>query len=164
MVCLWSATGSIDLRRNGLLMGKVERLGQARLGPQPLAQAAGVAALSMDSSYYESVRGIWAQRVNCLYELLNDIPGVQHNKPAGAFYTMVQLPVDNTEHFARYLIEDFRLQTDSGPTSLIVAPGGWLLRRLTKRTRQIRLAAVLEEPKIALAIDVLKTALERYNR
>lgn len=158
----WSACGlrlGALISRNPQLMEKVERLGQARLGPQPLAQAAGTAALEMDESYYEAIRNLWKGRVNTLYNSLNQIPGIQHNRPDGAFYTMVELPVDNSEKFARFLVTDFR----SNGESLVVAPGGGFYADPRRGKKQIRLAAVLEEEKIHRAIEILGQALTAYS-
>ena len=47
-------------------------------------------------------------RVDTMYEELNTIDNITHNRPNGAFYTMVELPVDDSESFARYLVTDFR--------------------------------------------------------
>ena len=48
------------------------------------------------------------KQVETMYNELNKIENITHNHPNGAFYTMVDLPVDNTETFARYLVTDFR--------------------------------------------------------
>ena len=140
-------------------MEKVERFGQARLGAQPLAQAAGIAALQMDESYYEGIRNLWKTRVNTMYQTLNQIPGIQHNRPNGAFYTMVELPIDDSEAFARFLVTDFR----SNKESLVVAPGGGFYADSQRGKKQIRLAAVLEEHKIKRAIEILGEAIQAYN-
>jgi aspartate aminotransferase len=158
----WSACGlrlGALISRNEELMEKVERLGQARLGAQPLAQSAGIAALNMSEQYYEDVRQTWKTRVDAMYKALNTIPGITHNKPKGAFYTMVELPVDSSENFARYLITDFR----SNNESLVVAPGGGFYADPRRGEKQIRLAAVLEEQKINRAIEILGEALQKYN-
>ena len=92
----WSACGlrlGALISRNERLMEKIERLGQARLGPQPLAQEAGITALQLEEAYYESVRMEWKERVDVLFEALRAIPNIKQNKPQGAFYTMVELPV-----------------------------------------------------------------------
>lgn len=156
----WSACGlrlGALISRNQTLMEKVERLGQARLGPQPLAQAAAVAALNLGEDFYESIRLTWKSRVNTLYQALNQIEGIQHNKPEGAFYTMVKLPVPS-EDFAQYLIHTFR----DNHQSLVVAPGGGFYGNPEEGAYQIRLAAVLEEPKILRAVDILKKALDSF--
>ncbi|MBM75896.1 MAG: aspartate aminotransferase [Proteobacteria bacterium] len=158
----WSACGlrlGALISRNQDLMGRIERLGQARLGVQPLAQHAGIAALNMPESYYEEIRGIWKERVDCLYDSLNKIPNIKHNKPSGAFYTMVELPVDSAEHFARHLVTNFRSQGES----LVIAPGGGFYVDNKRGKAQIRLAAVLEPQKIKRSAEILGEALSSYQ-
>lgn len=162
----WSACGlrlGALISRNLELMEKVERLGQARLGPQPLAQHAGIAALKMPNEYYEDVRLTWKNRVDVLTDALDHIDGVQFNKPTGAFYSMVELPVDSTEDFARFLITDFRSERDGKLESLVVAPGSGFYVDGKRGQRQIRLAAVLEPTKIQRSIEILQEALVAYN-
>ncbi len=147
------------ISRNAELMEKVERLGQARLGPQPLAQVAGVAALTLPESYYEQVRQTYARRVSTMIEALGQIEGVSCHAPAGAFYTMVQLPISDAEGFARFLITDFR---DAGE-SLVVAPGGGFYSEPERGLGQIRLAAVMEPAKIQRAIEILGRGLAAFR-
>ena len=139
-------------------MEKIERLGQARLGPQPLAQEAGITALQLEEEYYESVRMEWKERVDVLFDALRAIPNIKQNKPQGAFYTMVELPV-LAEDFAQFLIHDFR---DNGE-SLVVAPGGGFYEDPEHGKNQIRLAAVLEPAKIRRAIEILGKALQAFQ-
>ena len=162
----WSACGlrlGALISRNLELMEKIERLGQARLGPQPLAQHAGIAALKMPNEYYEEIRLTWKNRVDVLADALDKIDGVQFNKPTGAFYSMVELPVDSTEAFARFLITDFRSKRDGKLESLVVAPGSGFYVDGKRGQRQIRLAAVLEPAKIQRSIEILQEALIAYN-
>ena len=162
----WSACGlrlGALISRNLELMEKVERLGQARLGPQPLAQHVGITALEMPDEYYEDVRLTWKNRVDVLADALGKIDGVQFNKPTGAFYSMVELPVDSTENFARFLITDFRSEQNSKQESLVVAPGSGFYVDGVRGQNQIRLAAVLEPTKIKRSIEILQEALVAYN-
>ena len=157
----WSACGlrlGALISRNERLMEKIERLGQARLGPQPLAQEAGITALQLEEEYYESVRMEWKERVDVLFDALGAIPNIKQNKPQGAFYTMVELPV-LAEDFAQFLIHDFR---DNGE-SLVVAPGGGFYEDPEHGKNQIRLAAVLEPAKIRRAIEILGKALQAFQ-
>ena len=157
----WSACGlrlGALISRNERLMEKIERLGQARLGPQPLAQEAGITALQLEEEYYESVRMEWKERVDVLFDALSSIPNIKQNKPQGAFYTMVELPV-LAEDFAQFLIHDFR---DNGE-SLVVAPGGGFYEDPEHGKNQIRLAAVLEPAKIRRAIEILGNALQAFQ-
>ena len=162
----WSACGlrlGALISRNQELMEKVERLGQARLGPQPMAQHVGIAALNMPEAYYETTRLLWKDRVDILANALESVDGVRFNKPTGAFYSMVELPVDSSEDFARFLITDFRSNRDGMDESLVVAPGSGFYVDGQRGEKQIRLAAVLEPTKIQRAIDILSEALQAYN-
>lgn len=157
----WSACGvrlGFLVSRNAQLMEKVERLGQARLGPQPLAQAIGVAALTLPDSYYDSVRATYRSRVHALYDVLSTIPGVGTYKPEGAFYFMLDLPIDDADTFARWLVTDFR---DAGQ-SVVVAPGGGFYADPASGKTQIRLAAVISEAELRRGGELLATALDQY--
>lgn len=144
---------------NEVLMEKVERLGQARLGAQPLAQVAAEAALAMDESYYEDVRATYRARVDAMTEGLLAIDGVSAYRPAGAFYTMVKLPVADSEAFARWLVTDFRHEGES----LVVAPGPGFYSDPSFGRDEIRLAAVLNERDLAHAIGLLGHAVAAYR-
>lgn len=146
------------ISRNLDFMEKVERLGQARLGPQPLAQHVGIAALQLDDSYYASIRRIYRERVTVMMAALDQLPGVSAPHPRGAFYTMVELPVDDTERFARFLVEAFR----SDGESVVVAPGGGFYAAPESGAQKIRLAAVTEAPQLQRAVEVLGEALIAY--
>jgi len=147
------------ISRHRELMERVERLGQARLGPQPLAQAVGIAALQLPEGYYEEVRATYQERCRVLGDALDELPGVQASRPRGAFYTMVELPVDNTESFARFLVMDFR----SAGQSVVVAPGGGFYTDPASGVRQIRLAAVRQSADLERAVAILGEALTAYR-
>ncbi|MBA2320691.1 MAG: pyridoxal phosphate-dependent aminotransferase [Deltaproteobacteria bacterium] len=146
------------LSRNEGLMEKVERLGQARLGVQPLAQTAAIAALSLPETYYEEVRQVYARRVSAMVEAISEIPGAVTPRPNGAFYAMVQLPIDDSDRFARWLVTDFR---DAGE-SVVVAPGGGFYADPASGRREIRLAAVNSEEVLRKAVAILGRGLAAY--
>lgn len=146
------------ISKNRELMEKVERLGQARLGPQPLAQHAGIAALALDDQYYSAIRETYKARVHRMLSSLTAIDGVSTAAPQGAFYAMLELPVSDSDDFARFLVEDFRLDGES----VVVAPAGGFYAHPSSGKQQIRLAAVLEEQRIARAAEVLAAGLHAY--
>ncbi|TVQ94935.1 MAG: aminotransferase class I/II-fold pyridoxal phosphate-dependent enzyme [Deltaproteobacteria bacterium] len=158
----WSACGlrlGFLISRNTELMEKVERLGQARLGPQPLAQEVALAALDLPEAYYTQVRQTYQRRVEALTGTLSGVPGVTVPQPAGAFYSMIELPIDDSERFARWLVEDFR--TAQGE-SVIVAPGPGFYADPSQGRHEVRLAAVLGAPLLERAGEVLAEALQVY--
>jgi aspartate aminotransferase len=159
----WSACGlrlGFLVCRNAAVMEKVERLGQARLGPQPLAQAVAMAAFALPDAYYEEVRLTYQRRVEAMVDALAQIPGVTAPRPEGAFYLMAELPIDDADAFARFLVTDVR---DRGE-SVVVAPGTGFYADPASGRRQVRLAAVLEEAQIRRGVELLGVGLEQYRR
>jgi aspartate aminotransferase len=146
------------ISRNEVFMEKVERLGQARLGPQPLAQAVANAALEMPESYYDEIRGVYKTRVDALVDALSQVRGISTHRPEGAFYCMCRLPVDDADAFARFLVTDFR----SNGESVVVAPGGGFYAKPESGRDQIRLAAVTDGPSLRRAVQILDEALDAY--
>jgi aspartate aminotransferase len=146
------------ISKNAMLMEKIERLGQARLGAQPLAQHAGIAALRMEEAYYAEIRGVYRRRVEAMIDAVASIEGVSAPKPQGAFYAMLELPVDDADRFARFLVTDFRSEGES----LVVAPGPGFYADPTNGRKEIRLAAVIHEDHIQRAIGILGEALDVY--
>lgn len=149
--------------RNLDLMEKVERLGQARLGPQPRAQKATIAALKLPASYYEEVRTTYMKRVGAMMDALATIPGVSFPRPKGAFYSMVRLPVKDTEVFARFLVEEFRDRTGGKEESVVVAPGPGFYADPSSGRDEIRVAAVRDEKTLARGVEVLAHGLVAYR-
>jgi aspartate aminotransferase len=146
------------ISRNLEVMDKIERLGQARLGVQPLAQHAGIVALGLPDSYYEEVRHIYRERVAAMMGALDQIPGVRAPHPRGAFYSMVELPVDDTEAFARWLVTTFRKDGET----VVIAPGPGFYADPSSGKREARLAAVCAVPELERAVALLGEALRVY--
>jgi aspartate aminotransferase len=147
------------ISRNADLMEKIERVAQARLGVQPLAQHVGMRALSLPESYYEEVRTVYLERVGAMMDALATLPGVEAPRPKGAFYSMVKLPIDDSEAFARFLVEDFRSEGES----VVVAPGPGFYADPSSGRNQIRLAAVCEVPKLQRAVELLGRGVEAFR-
>lgn len=147
------------ISRNTDLMEKVERLGQARLGPQPLAQHVAIAALGLPEGYYEEIRATYAARVTAMMDAVTAVDGVRANRPAGAFYSMLDLPVDDADAFAKFLVTTFRLDGES----VVVAPGGGFYADPVRGRHQIRLAAVLERDRLERAAEILAAGIRAYG-
>lgn len=152
------------ISRNTGLMERVERLGQARLGPQPRGQRAAIAALNLPAGFYEEVRHVYRTRVDAMMEALGAIEGVSFHRPEGAFYTMARLPVDDTEAFARFLVEEFRDETGDRPESVVVAPGPGFYADPSNGRDEIRLAAVRNEAVLRRGVEVLGRGIEAWKR
>jgi aspartate aminotransferase len=152
------------LSRNLEFMERVDRLGQARLGPQPRAQNAAVAALGLPLSFYDELRGIYRARVDAMMDALAELPGVEFHRPEGAFYTMARLPVPDTEAFARFLVREFRDHSTGRPESLVVAPGPGFYANPADGRDVVRLAAVKRPEEVRRGVEILGAALAAFRR
>jgi aspartate aminotransferase len=146
------------ITRNKKLMATALKFAQARLSPPTMAQIAAEAALDTPESYYEDVKNEYQERRDILVDGLNKIDGVLCPKPKGAFYAMVQLPVDNAESFAQWLLSDFQ---HNGKT-LMVAPAEGFYSTPGMGLNQVRIAYVLEKGKLQDCVDLLEKALTEY--
>jgi aspartate aminotransferase len=133
-------------------------MAQGRLSPPGLAQFMAVGALELGPDYTAGVVAEYERRRNVLYEGLRRIPGVFLQKPEGAFYFVARLPVDDGDDFASWLLTDFQLD---GAT-VMIAPARGFYATPGLGTDQVRIAYVLEEKDLRIAMDVLAAALHPY--
>tara|TARA_Y100000991_G_scaffold215119_1_gene204567 strand:- start:3218 stop:4417 length:1200 start_codon:yes stop_codon:yes gene_type:complete len=146
------------ISKNKELMATALKFAQARLSPPTFGQIAGEAALRTPKSYFEKVSLEYVQRRDLLIEGLNKIEGVICPKPKGAFYCIAQLPVDNSDKFAQWLLEDF----DYKGKTLMIAPAAGFYSTPNTGNNQVRIAYVLNQEALSQAIICLKKALEIY--
>lgn len=147
------------ISKNKELMATALKFAQARLSPPTFGQVAGEAALSTPQSYFDEVSTEYVQRRDLLIEGLNKIEGVICPKPKGAFYCIAQLPVDNADKFAQWLLEEF----DYEGKTLMVAPAAGFYSTPNTGTNQVRIAYVLNQEALTQAIICLEKALEVYQ-
>ena len=146
------------ISKNKDLMATALKFAQARLSPPTFGQVAGEAALSTPQSYFDEVSTEYVQRRDLLIEGLNKIEGVICPKPKGAFYCIAQLPVDNADKFAQWLLEEF----DYEGKTLMVAPAAGFYSTPNTGTNQVRIAYVLNQEALTQAIVCLEKALQIY--
>ena len=144
--------------KNKAVMQTAMKFAQARLSPPSFAQIASEAALGVPESYYKNVVQEYKSRRDTLVEGLKKIPGLKVAVPRGAFYCMVQLPVENSEDFARWMLEEF---SDNNET-VMVAPAAGFYSSLNAGRNQIRIAYVLNKENLKRATEILGLALEAY--
>jgi aspartate aminotransferase len=145
--------------RNAEVWDACYRMAQGRLSPPGLAQFIAVGVDSLGEEYTRDVVAEYQHRRDVLYEGLRSIPGVFLQKPEGAFYCITKIPVDNSDRFAAWLLSDF--QHDNA--TVMVAPGsGFYASSLG--TNEIRIAYVLKEADLRHSVELLRIALEKYNK
>ena len=146
------------LSRNKEVLNAALRFGQARLCPPFYGQIAAEAALQTPKIYFENAHNEYVERRNYLVKALNEIEGVQCPMPKGAFYTVAKLPVDDAEHFAKWLLNDFSLD---GKT-VMVAPAAGFYATPGCGKDEVRIAYVLKIADLKEAIKCLREALKIY--
>ena len=144
--------------RNKEVMAAVLRFAQARLCSPSYGQIAALGALDAPASYFKAVRDEYIHRRDVLIDGLQKIPGVIAPRPMGAFYAAAQLPVDDTDKFAKWLLEEFSYNGET----VMVAPMAGFYATKGLGTNQIRMAYVLKEEDLKHALVCLQKALETY--
>lgn len=147
------------ITRNVEVLQMAMKFAQARLSPVLLGQIAATAAHVNDTNYINAVREEYTQRRNILVKLLNEIEGVKCPKPKGAFYCMAELPVDDTDDFARWLLDEFHYNNET----IMLAPAGGFYSHHELGKNQVRIAYVLKEEDLIKSVEILKKALEVYR-
>ena len=145
--------------KNLKVLSTVLKFAQTRLSPPTFGQVAGEAALSTPNEYFVEVIKEYEQRRNLLVERLNSIEGVFCPKPSGAFYVIASLPVENAEHFAQWLLEDFDFQNQT----IMVAPANGFYFTKSRGLNQVRIAYVLNKESLNKSVDCLEEALRLYS-
>ena len=134
------------------------KFAQARLSPPSLGQVAGEAALNTPKSYFTEVIDEYVNRRNLLIEGLNKIDGITCPKPSGAFYCIAQLPIDDADKFAKWLLEEFSWNNKT----VMVAPAQGFYSTPEIGKQQIRIAYVLNLEELQNALTIIEEALKIY--
>ena len=134
------------------------KFAQARLSPPSLGQVAGEAALNSPKSYFTEVIDEYVNRRDLLIEGLNKIDGITCPKPSGAFYCIAQLPIDDADKFAKWLLEEFSWNNKT----VMVAPAQGFYSTPEIGKQQIRIAYVLNVEELQNAITIIEEALKIY--
>ena len=144
--------------KNKSVLDTAMKFAQARLSPPGLAQIMGEAAVDLPANYFDSPKAEYLSRRNLLVKRLNAMPGVFCPNPGGAFYAIARLPIDDTDKFCQWLLEDFSYQ---GQT-VMLAPATGFYGTTGLGKNEVRLAYVLNLQAIDAAMDCLEKALEQY--
>jgi aspartate aminotransferase len=145
--------------KNKEVIATALKFAQARLSPPTYAQIASEAALDTPQSYFDDVITEYVERRNTLVNALEKIDGVKVANPKGAFYCIAELPVDNADHFAQWLLESFSLENKT----IMVAPAAGFYSTPGLGLNQVRIAYVLKKEDLITAATILKEALKSYN-
>jgi aspartate aminotransferase len=144
--------------RNKTVIASVLRFAQARLCSPALGQIAAEGALATPQSYFDAMRDEYKCRRNYMVNALNKMEGVYTPMPEGAFYTVVQLPIDDCDKFAQWMLESFEYEKQT----VMIAPASGFYATPGRGLNEARIAYVLNVPELEKAMKCLEEALKQY--
>lgn len=146
------------ITHNKDVLKSVLKFAQARLSPPTLAQIASEAALDTPQSYFTDVIEEYVERRNIMVDGLNNIDGVECPKPKGAFYCIAKFPIDNSDKFCQWLLEEF----EYGNQTVMMAPATGFYASKGLGKNEVRIAYVLKKDDLHKAVKCIEEALKLY--
>lgn len=145
--------------KNEELMANAMKLAQGRLCCPTLDMIGATALYELDPSYFNDVRAEYESRRDAVYDEIMKIPGVVCQKPGGAFYIMVKLPVESSEDFLVWLLTEF---DDNGET-VMYAPIQGFYGTKGLGMDELRIAYVLNKEDLVRGVELMRLGLEKYK-
>lgn len=140
------------------LIAEILKLCQGRLCVSTLDQVGSVELYNTPSSYFTEVNNEYKNKRDVLYNELIKVKGVICKKPAGAFYIVAKLPIENAEDFVIWMLTDFNKDGET----VMACPAEDFYATPGLCRDEIRLAYVLKEDDLHKAAIILKEGLEKY--
>ncbi|MBN2175611.1 MAG: pyridoxal phosphate-dependent aminotransferase [Bacteroidales bacterium] len=146
------------ISKNKELMATALKFAQARLSPPTFGQVAAEAAIDTPDVYFENVIKEYVARRNVVVEAINKMEGAYCPNPSGAFYVVARLPIDDSDKFSRWLLEDFNFNHQT----VMFAPATGFYATKGKGMDEVRISYVLKVEDLKNAMICLKEALKVY--
>jgi aspartate aminotransferase len=157
----YSACGArigVLITKNKEVICTAMKFAQARLSPPTFGQIAGEEAINTPDSYFKKVLEEYHKRRNIVVESINKMPGCFCPDPGGAFYAVARLPIDNSDKFCQWLLEDFSFE---GQT-VMLAPATGFYSTKGRGLDEVRISYVLNVNDLKSAMKCLEEALKVY--
>ena len=116
--------------------------------------------LFRSDDYINAIKDEYSKRRDIVFEELQRIDGVVCVKPEGAFYIVAKLPIENAEHFAQWMLEEYRFNNET----TMVAPATGFYATPNVGLNEVRLAYILKEEDLRKAMAILKSGLDAYKK
>lgn len=157
----YSACGArigMVVTRNKEVMRILTQFSEVRLSPPTFGQILTEYLVDTPQQYLDEVKEEYVKRRNLLFERLSKMEDVVCYRPGGAFYSFVQLPIDDCDRFCRWLLEEFSLDNKT----VMLAPGSGFYATEGLGKQEVRIAYVLNADDLNQAMDCLEAALKTY--
>ena len=147
------------ISRNKNFITSATKFAQARLCPPTIDQLAANAAIDIEEEYFKGIIHEYDERRNLVFDELQKIDDIICIKPKGAFYIIAKLPIDDAEHFAKWMLEEFTYENET--VMFAPAEGFYATHGLGKN--EIRLAYILNKNDLQKAMKIFREGLEEYK-
>lgn len=148
----------VMISKNKELMATALKFAQARLSPPSLGQVAAEAAIQTPDAYFVEVLEEYHKRRDTVVEAINQIEGAYCPNPTGAFYVVAKLPIDNSDKFCQWLLEDFSFENQT----VMMAPATGFYSTPGRGMNEVRISYVLNVEDLKNSMKVLDEALKVY--
>ncbi len=135
------------------------KFGMARLSVATVEQLAVAPLLRDPDPYTQPLVEEFHRRRDAVHDGLKAIPGVTFYKPEGAFYIVIGLPVASSEHFSKWLIEEFDVEKET----VLLAPAPGFYGTPGSGANEVRLAFMLKVEDLQRSLRILAAALKAYK-
>ncbi len=146
------------ISHNKAVMSTALKFAQARLSPPTFGQVAAEAAVDTPHSYFVAVLDEYLKRRNAVVAGINKIKGAFCPNPKGAFYVVARLPIDDSDKFCRWLLEDFEFENQT----VMMAPASGFYATPGRGKDEVRISYVLKVEELKSSMRVLEEALKVY--
>jgi aspartate aminotransferase len=157
----YSACGvriGVLISRNREIIGTAMKFAQARLSPPTYGQIAGEEAVNTPPSYLAGVLEEYVRRRDIVVESINKMDGCFCPNPGGAFYAVARLPIDDSDKFCQWLLEDFSFE---GQT-VMLAPATGFYSTPGRGNDEVRISYVLNLSDLKNAMKCMEEGLKVY--
>lgn len=148
------------ITKNKELQQAVLKFCQSRLSVATIDQLGAAALYSVGTEFFQRSKAEYRRRRDTVISGLRRIPGVVVEEPMGAFYVMASLPVDDSDKFQKWLLQEF---DDHGDT-VMFAPGAPFYETPGKGINEVRIAYVLKQQDLERAMEVLAAGIAAYQK
>ncbi|KAF0128719.1 MAG: aspartate aminotransferase [Bacteroidetes bacterium] len=146
------------ISKNKEVMRTALKFAQARLSPPSFGQIAAEAAIETPDSYFEEVLEEYHKRRDVVVEAINKMEGAFCPTPKGAFYVVAKLPIDDSDRFCQWLLEDFKFEDQT----VMLAPASGFYSTKGRGKDEVRISYVLKVDDLRQSMKVLEEALKVY--
>jgi aspartate aminotransferase len=157
----YSACGArigMFITKNKDVYNAAMKFAQARLSPPTFGQIFSEAAIDTPQSYFDAVIDDYIARRNVVFDAINKMQGCFCPLPKGAFYAVARLPIDDSDKFCQWLLEDFNYE---GQT-VMFAPATGFYSEKGKGKDEIRISCCLNVTDMKASMKCLEEALKVY--